>query len=364
MNRKDRRGNKTTYLSGNTGIRLICEAVAVELLFYAMLAIFRSAFGWQLPIRALGKLQVAMLVSLVLFIVGVPATGKYQRVCKVVLEIGYPAALVLFGIFHRRKLTESGKMLFQAYLSYWNKQYGTNYMTGAGTEMRYTYMLAFLLAVVVLLILIIWIAIHTKRKTDNETNCMDGSTHKAVYAKTQSRKISDKLRLTIYLILFFLSLLAVGRLISIWIVFACVIAWAAAFDSKLFRNADYALLGTFTALFVFIGNLGRIPQFCSILQNLIQTREVIIAVAASQVMSNVPAAILLSGFTNNYRALIIGTNLGGLGTMIASMASLISFKYISREDASLRGKYFIWFTAANVILLVILLAAAKILGQL
>mgnify|MGYP002617768569 FL=1 len=78
----------------------------------------------------------------------------------------------------------------------------------------------------------------------------------------------------------------------------------------------------------------------------------------------VPAAILLSGFTNNYRALIIGTNLGGLGTMIASMASLISFKYISREDASLRGKYFIWFTAANVILLVILLAAAKILGQL
>ena len=138
-----------------------------------------------------------------------------------------------------------------------------------------------------------------------------------------------------------------------------MIAWAAAFDSKLFRNADYALLGTFTALFVFIGNLGRIPQFCSILQNLIQTREVIIAVAASQVMSNVPAAILLSGFTNNYRALIIGTNLGGLGTMIASMASLIS-----REDASLRGKYFIWFTAANVILLVILLAAAKILGQL
>ena len=60
MNRKDRRGNKTTYLSGNTGIRLICEAVAVELLFYAMLAIFRSAFGWQLPIRALGKLQVAI----------------------------------------------------------------------------------------------------------------------------------------------------------------------------------------------------------------------------------------------------------------------------------------------------------------
>lgn len=88
-----------------------------------------------------------------------------------------------------------------------------------------------------LLILIIWIAIpYQKERQIMKTNCMDGSTHKAVYAKTQSRKISDKLRLTIYLILFFLSLLAVGRLISIWIVFACVIAWAAAFDSKLFRK--------------------------------------------------------------------------------------------------------------------------------
>lgn len=109
MNRKDRRGNKTTYLSGNTGIRLICEAVAVELLFYAMLAIFRSAFGWQLPIRALGKLQVAMLVSLVLFIVGVPATGKYQRVCKVVLEIGYPAALGTVWNFSSEKTDRERK---------------------------------------------------------------------------------------------------------------------------------------------------------------------------------------------------------------------------------------------------------------
>lgn len=86
MNRKDRRGNKTTYLSGNTGIRLICEAVAVELLFYAMLAIFRSAFGWQLPIRALGKMQVAMLVSLVLFIVGVPATGNIRGSARLCLK--------------------------------------------------------------------------------------------------------------------------------------------------------------------------------------------------------------------------------------------------------------------------------------
>ncbi len=80
MNRKDRRGNKTTYLSGNTGIRLICEAVAVELLFFMQCLRFSgSAFGWQLPIRALGKLQVAMLVSLVLFIVGSSCDRKISE---------------------------------------------------------------------------------------------------------------------------------------------------------------------------------------------------------------------------------------------------------------------------------------------
>ena len=144
----NRRGNKTTYLSGDTGIRLVCEAVAVELLFYGMLAIFQNAFGWQLPIRALGKLQAAVLVSLVLFVVGLPVVGKYQSVCKVVLEIAYPAVLALFGLFHREKLTESGTMLFYEYLPYWNKQFGTNYTPGAGMEIPYTYMLTFLLAVV------------------------------------------------------------------------------------------------------------------------------------------------------------------------------------------------------------------------
>lgn len=144
----NRRGNKTTYLSGDTGIRLVCEAVAVELLFYGMLAIFQSAFGWQLPVRALGKLQAAVLVSLVLFVMGFPAAGKYQSVCKVVLEIAYPAGLVLSGLFHREKLTESGTMLFYEYLPYWNKQFGTNYTPGAGMEIPYTYMLTFLLAVV------------------------------------------------------------------------------------------------------------------------------------------------------------------------------------------------------------------------
>jgi hypothetical protein len=72
-------------------------------------------------------------------------------------------------------------------------------------------------------------------------------------------------------------------------------------------------------------------------------------------MSNVPAALLLSGFTNKFELLIVGTNLGGLGTLIASMASLISFKYIGKEYKQLKGKYMVYFTVANVLFLAVLM---------
>lgn len=78
------------------------------------------------------------------------------------------------------------------------------------------------------------------------------------------------------------------------------------------------------------------------------------AVIASQVISNVPAALLLSGFTENITALIIGTNLGGLGTLIASMASLISYKQVVRQIPEEKKRYFVWFTIANIAFLVIL----------
>lgn len=209
-----------------------------------------------------------------------------------------------------------------------------------------------------LLLLLAWIWVRAKKEKRKEGSSI------LPELSSNNRTVSDKKRLIVYLILFLLSLLAVGHILSIWIVFLLVLAYFASFDCKILKNADYALLGTFTALFLFIGNLGRIPQFCGFLQELIRSREVMIAVAASQVMSNVPAAILLSGFTDQYQALIVGTNLGGLGTMIASMASLISFKYISREDATLRGSYFACFTAANLVLLAVLLIEAGILGVL
>lgn len=158
-----------------------------------------------------------------------------------------------------------------------------------------------------------------------------------------------------YVMLFVFSLLVVARMIPYGILVGVVLIYLVLYDRRILGKVDYSLLATFVALFIFIGNIGRIGIFHDWLQRIITGREVITSVLASQVMSNVPAAILLSGFTENIQALIIGTNLGGLGTLIASMASLISFKYIAKENATLRGRYFLSFTIANVVFLVVML---------
>ena len=119
---------------------------------------------------------------------------------------------------------------------------------------------------------------------------------------------------------------------------------------------------SFAAFFIFIGNLGRVPAFSAWLQGMIAGREVPVAVLASQLTSNVPAALLLSGFTQNTAALIIGTNLGGLGTLIASMASLISYRQIAQELPQQKGRYFVQFTVSNLVFLAILMAAWLIFG--
>ena len=98
------------------------------------------------------------------------------------------------------------------------------------------------------------------------------------------------------------------------------------------------------------------------LQQIVSGHEILAGVAASQVISNVPAALLLSGFTENLPGLIIGVNLGGLGTLIASMASLISYKLIAREENQVKGAYFRHFTVVNVCFLVILLVFTLTLG--
>ena len=166
-----------------------------------------------------------------------------------------------------------------------------------------------------------------------------------------------------YSVGFLLCLLCVAKLLAPIIAAAIILFFLLLTDSALLKKIDYSLLGTFVCFFVFIGNMGRIERFCTLLARLLTGHERIVAVLSSQIISNVPAALLLSGFTDKYPLLIVGTNLGGLGTLIASMASLISYKQVAREYPALKGKYFGSFTLANLVMLAVLLALSVFLSK-
>lgn len=134
------------------------------------------------------------------------------------------------------------------------------------------------------------------------------------------------------------------------------------FFKRVFLGVDYYLLLTFIALFILIGNLENISFFNLLFKKGIVGNEVLWGIIASQVISNVPAAMLLSGFSANYEAIIVGINIGGLGTLIASMANLISYKIIVREYDEFKIKYLVVFTALNVILLAILVGVYIIIN--
>ena len=144
--------------------------------------------------------------------------------------------------------------------------------------------------------------------------------------------------------------IALGKPVVLVIVALAVLV----LDRHLFRRVDYALLVTFVCFFIFVGNIKRLEELQVFLSGALAGRELPLSVLISQVISNVPAAILLSNYTENIPALLIGTNLGGLGTLIASMASLISWKQIAAKDAALKKPYFRTFTLWNVGFLIVL----------
>jgi Na+/H+ antiporter NhaD/arsenite permease-like protein len=132
-------------------------------------------------------------------------------------------------------------------------------------------------------------------------------------------------------------------------------------DRKLIKEIDFMLLLTFVCFFTVSENLGRITLIRNTLQQLLQTSTLFTAVGTSQVISNVPAAIVLSGFTDQWQHMLAGVNIGGLGTPIASLASLITMKFYTGWPGSKIGKFLGYFTIANVAGLVILLIFAQIL---
>lgn len=170
-----------------------------------------------------------------------------------------------------------------------------------------------------------------------------------------SPAVSEKNKMwAVNTIAFLLCLLCVGKLIPAVFLFPVILASYAISDRKLLRDVDYSLLLTFIGFFIFTGNIKNMNEARDLIANALNGHEVGFSIFASQIISNVPAALLLSCFTDNARALLIGTNLGGLGTLIASMASLISFKQIARNYHDRRGKYFVLFTAMNLLFLAVL----------
>lgn len=166
-------------------------------------------------------------------------------------------------------------------------------------------------------------------------------------------------KLALYGILFLLCLLTVFRVLPYGLLTVVVLAAVAAAEPKLLRTLDYGLLATFVCFFIVSGNLGRVEAVRTFLQSLLERSTLLTAVLTSQVISNVPAAVLLSGFTDNWRPLLEGVNIGGLGTPVASLASLITLKLYLRWPGGKPGRYLAVFTLANLAGLVILLAVAS-----
>ncbi|MGN0136318.1 SLC13 family permease [Anaerotignum sp.] len=172
----------------------------------------------------------------------------------------------------------------------------------------------------------------------------------------------EKAYLLVLSVLFFLCILAVFRIIPYQAILLVILLWFLLVQRGILKRVDYCLLLTFVFFFVLIGNLGRIPAIRNALQSLMLGREVLVSFLSCQFISNVPATVLLSEFTNRYDLLLTGVNIGGLGTLIASMASLISYKYFAQVPGAKKGRYLAYFTLMNVLFAAILLGLCAFLA--
>ena len=163
-------------------------------------------------------------------------------------------------------------------------------------------------------------------------------------------------RTVIYLLLFALAIAIVFRGIPYWIGLIIIPAFLLVMDRKALKMVDYPLLLTFVFFFVFSGNMARIDAVRALFSWLLDKSTLLFSVLSCQVISNVPSAILLSQFTTNYRELLLGVNIGGVGTLIASLASLITFREYTKANQGKTRYYVLLFSAFNFAFLIILAA--------
>lgn len=177
----------------------------------------------------------------------------------------------------------------------------------------------------------------------------------------EKSSVSSTKQLLIYLALFVLCLLTVFRIVPYLLTTAITLVVFLLADRKLLKEIDYMLLLTFVCFFTVSENLGRVDTIRIFLQKLLQSNTLLTAVGTSQVISNVPAAVVLSGFTDQWQQMLSGVNIGGLGTPIASLASLITIKFYIRWPGAKIIRFLGYFTVANVIALVILMLFAQMI---
>ncbi|MBQ0011860.1 MAG: citrate transporter [Clostridiales bacterium] len=169
----------------------------------------------------------------------------------------------------------------------------------------------------------------------------------------------NKKRTTLYLILFACSLLIVFRVIDYRLGLILIPAVMIFADHKAFGEVDYGLLCTFALFFIFSGNMARIPAVQDFAEHLLQKNTMLVSIGSCQVISNVPSAILLSQFSMNYKELLLGVNIGGTGTLISSLASLITFSHYRTLHPGNTKKYLILFTVMNLVFLVVMTLMAQ-----
>ena len=196
-------------------------------------------------------------------------------------------------------------------------------------------------------------------------NLSDTPEHGTGNNVADAHKTSSGRKTAVYGILFVTAVLSVAlpKIFDYRVVAGLILIICLFMKKRILVSIDYALLFTFVGFFIFTGNLGRVDSVRDFLVSLVCGHEVISSVISSQFISNVPAALLLSEFTEKVSALIIGVNLGGLGTLIASMASLISFKLLAHACNEKKGRYLLFFTGASLVFLLILLGLYLVCGR-
>lgn len=269
----------------------------------------------------------------------VPAAFAMQtlaaNLCGMITPFGNPQNLYLYSYYH---------------ISLW--------------EFLRTMAPPFLLSVVGIILVTQVLAKRTITKRDSsEADCeRDGGASKAT--RSNPEMPLDRRRLKTYSLLFVLVLLAVFRIVPFLVAVVAVALILAFADRRALAEVDYSLLVTFLCFFVFAGNVARIPALGDALVPLLDQWGLLVSAGLSQVISNVPAAVVLSHFTSAWQPLLVGVNVGGAGTFIGSLASLIAIRYFTTarkvfpalraEAASSTKGFLMLFGTLNVSFLVVL----------